>query len=92
MIWMKSGLGFLEKKPLPSLRETFSEIRREETRRKVMLNNLKPKPVKKMENSALISRSTESDGERRKKPWCDHCKKPGHTKETCWKIHGKPLN
>ncbi|KAJ4715364.1 hypothetical protein OWV82_013731 [Melia azedarach] len=24
--------------------------------------------------------------------WCDHCRKPGHYKETCWKIHGKPLN
>ncbi|RVW35006.1 Retrovirus-related Pol polyprotein from transposon RE1 [Vitis vinifera] len=33
-----------------------------------------------------------SDGDRRKKPWCDHCKKPWHTKETCWKIHGKPQN
>lgn len=26
---------------------------------------------------------------RRGKPWCDHCRKSGHTKETCWKIHGK---
>ena len=57
-----------------------------------MLNNLKLKPLTEMENSALVSRSTESDGERRKKPQCDHCKKPGHTKETCWKIHGKPPN
>lgn len=24
------------------------------------------------------------------RPWCDHCKKPGHLKETCWKLHGKP--
>ncbi|KAL5776510.1 hypothetical protein ACOSP7_009436 [Xanthoceras sorbifolium] len=23
------------------------------------------------------------------RPWCDHCKCPGHTKETCWNIHGK---
>ncbi|KAK3017341.1 hypothetical protein RJ639_007522 [Escallonia herrerae] len=35
----------LGKKPLPSLREAFSEIRREETRRKVMLTNLNPKPA-----------------------------------------------
>ena len=26
------------------------------------------------------------------KQWCDHCHKPYHTKETCWKIHGKPEN
>ena len=25
-------------------------------------------------------------------PWCDHCKKPWHTRETCWKLHGKPSN
>lgn len=24
------------------------------------------------------------------RPWCDHCKILGHTKEICWKLHGKP--
>ena len=27
-----------------------------------------------------------------KRQWCDHCKRPWHTRETCWKIHGKPSN
>jgi hypothetical protein len=22
--------------------------------------------------------------------FCNYCKKTGHTKETCWKLHGKP--
>ncbi|RVW48507.1 hypothetical protein CK203_113270 [Vitis vinifera] len=26
------------------------------------------------------------------KSCCDHCKRPWHTRETCWKLHGKPLN
>ena len=26
------------------------------------------------------------------RPWCDDCWKLGHTKDTCWKIHGKPMN
>ncbi|XP_074340259.1 uncharacterized protein LOC141677988 [Apium graveolens] len=26
----------------------------------------------------------------RERPWCTHCNKVGHTKETCWVIHGKP--
>lgn len=26
------------------------------------------------------------------RPWCDHCKRPGHTKESCWKIHGRPVD
>jgi len=24
--------------------------------------------------------------------WCSYCKKPRHTKEKCWKLHGKPPN
>ncbi|KAF7814836.1 Retrovirus-related Pol polyprotein from transposon TNT 1-94 [Senna tora] len=24
--------------------------------------------------------------------YCDHCYKKGHTKDTCWEIHGKPPN
>lgn len=22
--------------------------------------------------------------------WCTYCKKPQHTRERCWKLHGKP--
>nr|XP_027190614.1 uncharacterized protein LOC113786711 [Cicer arietinum] len=22
--------------------------------------------------------------------WCTHCNKPRHTREKCWKLHGKP--
>ncbi|KAK3037893.1 hypothetical protein RJ639_032123 [Escallonia herrerae] len=70
----------------------FSEIRREETRRKVMLTNLNPKPEVDVENSALVVKGNEYDNDKKKRPWCDHCKKSWHTRETCWKIHGKPLN
>ena len=24
--------------------------------------------------------------------WCDFCNKPRHTRDNCWKIHGKPAN
>ena len=30
--------------------------------------------------------------QRKGRPWCDHCAKPGHTKDKCWKIHNKPAN
>ena len=30
--------------------------------------------------------------QRKGRPWCDHCAKPGHTKDTYWKIHGKPAD
>ncbi|KAI5409935.1 hypothetical protein KIW84_055407 [Lathyrus oleraceus] len=25
-------------------------------------------------------------------PWCDHCKREWHTRETCWKLKDKPPN
>lgn len=28
----------------------------------------------------------------RDRQWCDHCNKPYHTRDTCWKLHGKPAN
>ncbi|RVW23088.1 hypothetical protein CK203_099976 [Vitis vinifera] len=48
------------------------------------------------ENSALVARGTQSNNNnhqtKKNRPWCDHCRKPGHTKETCWHLHGKPAD
>ncbi|CAH9107930.1 unnamed protein product [Cuscuta europaea] len=75
----------LGKKPLPSIREVFSEIRMEDSRKKVMYNT--PVPNEEPgESSALVARSDDN----KKKPWCDQCKKLWHTRDTCWKLHGKP--
>ncbi|RVW77073.1 hypothetical protein CK203_036858 [Vitis vinifera] len=79
-------------KPLPSLREAFSEVRREESRKKVMMGS-KEQPAPTLDGSALAARSFNSSGgdrQKRDRPWCDYCKKPGHYKEACWKLHGKP--
>ncbi|RVW89522.1 hypothetical protein CK203_043570 [Vitis vinifera] len=46
-------------KPLPSVREVFSEIRREESRQKVMLGT--QNSSKNLENSALVARGTQSN-------------------------------
>ena len=27
-----------------------------------------------------------------KRTYCEHCKKLGHAKDTCWTLHGKPTN
>nr|XP_004492288.1 uncharacterized protein LOC101512800 [Cicer arietinum] len=51
-----------------------------------------------MENqSALAARGVphhfgDNRLKKKKKPWCDHCQRTGHTKDTCWKIHGKPAD
>ena len=81
-------------KPLPSIREVFSEVRREESRKKVMMGESSTVPL--AENSALAARGVQhpnNDNRQRKgRPWCDHCRKSGYTRETCWKIHSKPAD
>jgi len=72
-------------KPLPSLREVFAEVRREESRKRVMLPAGDPSA-----GSTLIT--TKKEEFPKDKPWCEYCNKPYHTKETCWKLHGKPAN
>ena len=77
--------------PLPSIREVFSEVRREENRRRVMLReHLSSGP----EASALVICGPHSgSGPRQsKRTYCEHCKKLGHTKDTCWTLHGKPAD
>ena len=83
----------LGKGPLLSTQVAFSEVRTEETRQNVMLNNVGPT----IENSTLAFRGSETGGEKKnekktERPWCNHCKKASHTRETCWKLHGKPQN
>ena len=83
----------LSTKPIPTIRKVFLEIRREESRRKVLGSQTIPPAT---EPSALAARGPQfnnNDNQRRKgAPWCEHCRKLGHTKETCWKINGKPAD
>ncbi|KAG6492981.1 hypothetical protein ZIOFF_047953 [Zingiber officinale] len=88
----------ISRRPLPSLGEVFYEVRREESRRNVMLGKKGPTTI--IEGSALTStgpnirRGTANlcNPEEKSGLWCDYCNKPRHTRETCWKIHGKPAN
>ncbi|RVW68334.1 hypothetical protein CK203_064538 [Vitis vinifera] len=80
-------------KPLPSLREAFSEVRREESRKNLMMGS--HQQLNMAESSALKTQFAPFDNPKKIKggrPWCDHCRKPGHSRETCWKIHGKPVD
>ena len=87
-------------RPLPQIEEVFAEVRREESRRKIMLGD--PRSPIQSEVSALVSRSyqrnqkpdfsVESKRSGKGNLWCDYCKKTNHTKETCWKLNGKPPN
>lgn len=75
---------------LPSISEVFSEVRREESRRNVMLE--KQGIFKPLEKSAMIALEASANkamitNQRRQneKPraWCDYCNKPNYTRETC---------
>ena len=53
-----------------------------------------------VENSALLGTATTAScnpnnqchPDDKPRVWCDHCNKPRDTRETCWKLHGKPAN
>ncbi|KAL4272060.1 hypothetical protein GQ457_13G018580 [Hibiscus cannabinus] len=72
-------------KPLPSVREAFSEVRREESCRGVMLHASQP-----VDGSAFLTHAGSGSRSRKGCPGCDYCKKLGHLRDRCWKLHGKP--
>ncbi|KAG6508555.1 hypothetical protein ZIOFF_033929 [Zingiber officinale] len=73
-------------KPLPSLDAIFSEVRREEQSRRIMLGGSSMPSASSInfDASVMVAQYPNS----RKPLWCDHCNRPHHTKETCWKLHG----
>ncbi|KAI4351191.1 hypothetical protein L6164_005570 [Bauhinia variegata] len=84
--------GILSPVPLPSIREVFSEVRREASRRKIMPqegSSIMPP----MDSTALASRISTTNGKGQKgRPTRDHCKKTSHTSDVCWDLHGKPAD
>ncbi|XP_074373862.1 uncharacterized protein LOC141714229 [Apium graveolens] len=83
-------------KPLPNLRGVFSEVRREESRKRVMLghqaSSIPEIPAfttikdAHLDSGAFVVRSNSQNynenRSRKGRPWCDHCRRPGHLKET----------
>lgn len=93
-------IQILGREDTPSLEEAISLIRAEESRRNVMLE------PHSADGAALITKVDHPEKGKHDQPktigkdvqwkenkddmWCTYCKKPRHTKERCWKIHGKP--
>lgn len=53
------------------------------------------KSLSTTESSALAAPGQQTSNvqwNRSNQPWCEHCRRTRHTKETCWKIHGKPAD
>ena len=68
--------------PLPDLRKAFAQVRRESSRRRIMLpEQLKPTN----EGSALVARNAPKSNK-----YCDNCRRHDHIREECWGLHGRP--
>ncbi|RVW69147.1 hypothetical protein CK203_064460 [Vitis vinifera] len=76
-------------KPLPTIQEAFSEVRREESRKKLMMGTTPFSNVQEgstlisqgstniQEGTALVSQGSTYDARQKKgRPWCDHCRRP----------------
>ena len=70
----------LTTKPLPSIWEAYSEVRRDESRKKVMLGKTAQSTLN--EGSALAVHMPNPNNQpwRSRRPWCNHCWKPGHSR------------
>ncbi|RVW33127.1 hypothetical protein CK203_117727 [Vitis vinifera] len=77
-----------------AIRVMESEVQREESRKKIMMGS--QDSVTNPESLAIAVRGNPSNNNdhspKKGQPWCDHCRRPGHTKDTYWKIHGKPTD
>ncbi|XP_075101826.1 uncharacterized protein LOC107805052 [Nicotiana tabacum] len=86
--------------PLPSMAQPFCLLVQEEKQREI-----RPSNQLVMKSASLNVNTTGSNnfrtnylpnnkyfGNNRSRPMCDYCKKPGHTKDKCYKLHGYPQN
>ncbi|KAF7811393.1 uncharacterized protein G2W53_032369 [Senna tora] len=79
--------------PLPSVKKAFHTVVTDEAQRDINLTYSSPVE----DNTAMMVKGYQPKNEpsefkrkevSKKDKYCDHCKVNGHTKETCFKIHG----
>lgn len=81
-------------KPLLGIQEAFVEVRKEESRKKVMMGTSSNTNKSSIPTACGFNPPGNDNNmpRRGRRPWCDHCNQPDHTKEICWKLHNKPPN
>lgn len=77
--------------PLPSVQRIFNLVKQEEAQQII---NSTFNTSGSVESAALQVNRSESRNFRstnkRVRPFCDHCNKHGHTRQTCYQLHGYP--
>nr|XP_016487144.1 PREDICTED: uncharacterized protein LOC107807306 [Nicotiana tabacum] len=84
--------------PLPSLAPAFSLLIQEEKQREIKPNNqlmiesvsLNVNTSKQPTFKTNYNPGNNYTSNSRPRPVCEHCRKPGHTKDKCYKLHGYP--
>ncbi|KAJ7968090.1 Retrovirus-related Pol polyprotein from transposon TNT 1-94 [Quillaja saponaria] len=87
----------LGRDPFPNLRQTYAYVQQEESRRITMLHVVTRErsamvatPIPK-ESKGVHTRGIEiARGNDKDDLQCDYCGKTRHTRDTCWKLHGRP--
>ena len=84
----------ISQKPFPSIRLIFADVRREESRRRVMVGDSGRQNNTPVEPLALAVKNPDNAGNQRLegKQWCVYCRLTNHTRENYWKLHGRPPN
>ncbi|XP_019251339.1 PREDICTED: uncharacterized protein LOC109230278 [Nicotiana attenuata] len=93
--------SILMMKPLPSMGQAFSLLIQEEKQRE-----FKPNSQLNLDSTSLHVNANPqhqnpfgarnfkthytANNNNKGRPFCDYCKRPGHTKEKCYKLHGYP--
>ena len=56
------------------------------------IGSTQPSNAKPSSNEAFYQKNSHSRKNRDGKDslWCDFCQRHNHTRETCWKVHGRP--
>ncbi|KAA0053589.1 UBN2_3 domain-containing protein [Cucumis melo var. makuwa] len=79
----------LRQRPLPSLMKVCFEVRLEED----CTNAMGVLTTLTIDSAAFSARSSNHDSDKnngKSIPVCEHYKKQWHTKDQCWKLHGRP--
>ncbi|BAT85997.1 hypothetical protein VIGAN_04360600 [Vigna angularis var. angularis] len=93
MSMTQSGFRFFEEKNYHPCQKFFFMVRGAETRRIVMLNGGISNTGSAMKTGKGVHKGTNVGGKMFEKgthgDYCSYCKRSGHTKEICFKLHGR---